>query len=177
MGTNKHQGCGCGGVIIAYYQLKMVLKILRNHIHFYLSINDTPDITRSTLWEALKSYVRGQVISWKSLINKQTREKETQLKQEITEIDRQHSCTPSVSLHRKKLSLQTELELMYTTRTFKLLTKAKHKYYEQGERTGKMLAQQIRKQAASRMITEIRTNSGHMTRDLKEIRMLLKTFI
>lgn len=149
---------------------------IKKHINLYLSFNDTPDVTKSTLWEALKAFIRGQVISWKSLKNKQQREKETQLKKEITETDRQHSSSPSVTLHKKKLALQTELELVYTSRTVKMLTKARHRYYEQGERMGKILAQQIKKQTASRMITEIRTDSGQVTRDLQGINDTFKCF-
>ncbi len=149
---------------------------IKNHINLYLSFNDTPDVTKSTLWEALKAYIRGQVISWRSLKNKQQRERETQLKKEITETDRQHSSSPSVILHKKKLALQTELELVYTTKTVKMLTKARHRYYEQGERMGKILAQQIKKQTASRLITEIRTDSGQVTRDPQKINDTFKYF-
>lgn len=72
--------------------------------------------------------------------------------------------------------MQTELELVYTSRTVKMLTKARHRYYEQGERMGKILAQQIKKQTASRMITEIRTDSGQVTRDLQGINDTFKCF-
>ncbi|MGL5901954.1 MAG: endonuclease/exonuclease/phosphatase family protein, partial [Cetobacterium sp.] len=43
---------------------------IKKQINLYLSFNDTPDVTKSTLWEALKAFIRGQVISWKSLKNK-----------------------------------------------------------------------------------------------------------
>lgn len=65
---------------------------------------------------------------------------------------------------------------MYTARTVKLLTKTKSKYYEQGERMGKVLAQQIKKQVATRMITEIRTSTGQIMRDPKEINSTFKSF-
>lgn len=152
------------------------LEEIRNQIIFYLSFNDTLDTKRSTLWETLKAYIRGQVISWKSLISKQHKEKENNLKLKLQEIDRQHSAMPSAALHRKKLSVQTELELTYTMETVKLLTKTRHKYYEQGEKISRVLAQQIKKQAASRIITEIRSETGLITKDLKEINSTFKKF-
>lgn len=149
---------------------------IKNQILLYLTFNDTSGISKATLWEAMKAYLRGQIISWKSLINKRQREKENQIMEELAELDKQHSTNPSTTLHNKKLSLQTELGFIYTTRTVKLLTKAKHKHYEQGEKPGKVLAQQIKEQAASRLITEIRTNTGQTTRDLKEINDTFKSF-
>lgn len=59
---------------------------------------------------------------------------------EILRIDQQYSVCPSPDLHKRKLSLQTELDLLYTTETTKLLTRAKHEYYEHGEKDGKVLA-------------------------------------
>lgn len=83
------------------------------------------------------------MILWKSLINKQHKERENCLKSELSE-------------------------------TVKLLTKTRHKNYKQGERISRVLAQLIKKQAASRLITEIRSGTGIVTKDLKEINYTFK---
>lgn len=44
-------------------------------IDMFLSINKTPDISASLLWETLKAYIRGQIISYVNHENKQRREK------------------------------------------------------------------------------------------------------
>lgn len=38
------------------------LECISNQIHIFLSINKTPDISLSVLWETLKAHIRGQII-------------------------------------------------------------------------------------------------------------------
>lgn len=161
-------------MIIACCLIKKSVEELKKQIDLYLSTNDTPEISRSTLWEALKAYMRGQIISWSSLINRQRRDKENKLTKEIAEIDKKYSVSPSPDLHKWKLYLQTELNLLYTTETTKLLTQVRHKHYEYGEKAGKILAHQIREQAATRLITERRTKSGQITIDPIQINNTFK---
>lgn len=57
---------------------------------------------------------------------------------EIKHINQQYAIYPSPDLHKRKLSLQTELNLIYSAETTKLLTQAKHKFYEHGEKDGRI---------------------------------------
>lgn len=140
-----------------------IIEGLHNQIQIFLQTNDSPEISRSTLWETFKAYLRGQIISLSSLKNKRRREKESKITQELVEADRVYACSPTPDLYKKRQSLQTELNLLYTAETTQLLRQSRHKYYEYGEKTGKLLAQQIKETTASRLITEIRTDSGQTT--------------
>lgn len=73
----------------------------------------------------------------------------------ITEIDDQYSTSPSPSLFKEKLRLQTEYDLLSTDKATQLILKARHNSYEYGDKAGKLLAQQIRQNSASRLITKI----------------------
>lgn len=104
------------------------------------SLSEVSDkITDMEEWEALKAYVSGQIILWKSLKNKQFRANETELNRKFKEIDRKHASVTSEDLHKEKLALKTELDLLYTTRTVKTLTRTKYTFYEQGERRSRLL--------------------------------------
>lgn len=149
---------------------------LQKQIQIFLQTNDCPEISRSTLWETFKAYMRGQIISLSSLKNKQQREKESKITEEIVETDRMYACSPTPDLYKKRVSLQSELNLLYTAETTKLLRQLRHKHYEYGEKTGKLLAQQIKETTASRLITEIRTNSGQTTTNPKIINETFKNF-
>lgn len=72
--------------------------------------------------------------------------------------------------------MQTELKLLYTNDTIRLLTQLRHKYYEHGEKTGSLLARQIKEVAASRLITEIRTSAGQITTDPKRINDVFREY-
>lgn len=149
---------------------------MKKQIDLYLSTNHTTETSRSTLWEAPKAYIRGQIISWKSLINKQRSHKENKLMREIAKIDENYSIPPSPDMHKQKVYLQTELNLFYVTETTKRLTHMRHKYYEYGEKAGKILAHQIREQAATRLMMETRTESGQVTIYPVEINNTFKKF-
>lgn len=47
------------------------VKFVSNQIDFFLTTNRTPGISASLLWETLKAYIRGEIISYSSYENKQ----------------------------------------------------------------------------------------------------------
>ncbi|KAI9999450.1 hypothetical protein NQD34_018194 [Periophthalmus magnuspinnatus] len=108
--------------------------------------------------------------------NKKRREKESTIICKIKEIDRLYETSPSSDLYDKRQCLQTELNLLYTSETTKLLTQLRHKYYEHGERVGRLLASQIKEQQASRSIIEVRTGLRQITTDPKEINDMFKQY-
>lgn len=94
----------------------------------------------------------------------------------ILEIDREYASFPSPELYKKRLSLQSEFQLLSTSETTNRLRRAKATYYEHGERAGKLLARQIKETTASRLITEIRKDTGQSTFDPQEINHIFKRF-
>ena len=51
-------------------------KFINSQIVFFLELNDTPDISSAILWESLKAYIQGQIISY----NAGERKKERKMK-------------------------------------------------------------------------------------------------
>lgn len=56
------------------------------------------------------------------------------------------------------------------------MTQARHRFQEQGDKAGKVLAHHIRESAASRLITEIHTSSGLLTVNQQEMNDEFKQF-
>lgn len=81
-----------------------IVEELKKQIEFFLQTNDDPDITRSTLWETFKVYLRGQIISLINMKNKQQREKESKITEELIELDRKYANSPTPDLYKKKNS-------------------------------------------------------------------------
>ena len=135
----------------------------------FLIINDTGEVSESTVWETLKAYLRGQIISYSVGANRLRTERISSLTHKILDLDRSYSVSPSPDLYKQRLALQTEFDLLYTNETAQLLLQTRHRSYEHGEKAGKLLALQIRKSAASRMITEICAQSGQTILDQQDI--------
>ena len=71
---------------------------LNNQIDFFLEINDTQDVTRGVLWESMKAYLRGQVISYVAHRNKECSRQFKELADKIADIDRRYALSPMPDL-------------------------------------------------------------------------------
>ncbi len=81
------------------------------------------------------AYIHGQVISYARFANRSRLTCLSEISDEILQIDRQHSLTPSPDLHSGRISLQSEFDLSIEELA-KLLLQSRHKFYEQGDKAG-----------------------------------------
>lgn len=89
---------------------------LISQIDFFLEVNDTPDVSRGVLWESMKAYIRGQVISYVAHRNKELADK-------IADVDRRYATLPTPDLYKEKLLLQTEFDTFMTWKAEKKYSK------------------------------------------------------
>uniref|UniRef100_A0A8C4SMS5 Reverse transcriptase domain-containing protein n=1 Tax=Erpetoichthys calabaricus TaxID=27687 RepID=A0A8C4SMS5_ERPCA len=149
---------------------------LRELYRIYIQTNQflprdkrSSEVSAGILWETLKAFLRGQMISYLSHRNKLEIKKVSKLKSEITRIDEEHARLPSKALHRKRQALHSELNLLTTKETEQLIYKSRHHYYEHGEKANKLLAQQIHKQEVHNAIPVITNTNGDKITDYKNI--------
>src|SRR4029434_189494 len=76
---------------------------IANQINTFIEINKTPDISASTLWDTLKAYLRGSVISY-TAFERRTREAELSgLMQKIGQLDTIYAANPSPDFYKERL--------------------------------------------------------------------------
>lgn len=73
----------------------------------------------------------------------------------LASIDERYSSFPYPALYKERLRLQTEYDSVTTDKATYLLTRAQHNTYESGDKAGKLLAQQARQTASSRLIPKV----------------------
>lgn len=144
---------------------------IKSEIEFFLAHNQTPGISYSLIWESLKAYLRGQVISYCAKQRKLCTSRLMQLADDILKLDMLYSVSPSDVLHKQRLTLQMEFDLLSTHHAENLILKSRHKYYEHGERAGKVLAHQLRQRTANQYISEISDEQNMKHTDHSEIVM------
>lgn len=127
-------------------------------INDFLIFNQTNSTSYSLLWESLKAYLRGQIISYSSYLNKAHKAKLDELSKAILKFDHQYALTLSSALYKQCLSLQSELDLLSTQDAERLLLRSRGTFYEHGNRASWLLAHQLKRCAASRLIPQIRDN-------------------
>lgn len=132
-------------------------------IEDFLSFNDSEETSPSLLWEALKATIRGRIISYSSYHNKQRRKTQTDTIEKIRETDRQYALTPTPELYQEKVNLQTQFDLSSTEKAEQTILRSKGKLYEYGDKASRLLAFQLKQEAASRYILQICDNSNNIT--------------
>ena len=138
---------------------------LTTHIQIFFDINDKPDIGCGVLWESFKAYLRGQVISFVSHFKKSEHYRLNGILDEIKKLDNVYALSPSPALYKKRLQLQSQHDLCSTGKVEKLLLQTKQRFFEHGDKAGKLLAYQARAAAASRLIPRIQAQTGDVTTD------------
>ena len=151
-------------------------KFINSQIVFFLELNDTPDISSAILWESLKAYIRGQIISYNAGERKRKMKRTTELTKAIKEVDLANSRAPSEELHKKRILFQTEYDILINQREEDLYLRSRQDFYEHGERAGKLLSHQLKQSAAAGMIVEIGDNLGNKIIDQKGINNQFKSF-
>lgn len=74
------------------------------------------------------------------------------------------------------MDLHVELDLITTTNAERLLSHSRSSYYEYGEKANRLLAHQLRRRAASRLIPQIKDHSGKLISDPDGINETFKSF-
>ncbi len=151
-------------------------KHISDAIDFFLETNRSEDTSPTLLWETLKAFIRGKIISYTAHTNRCHRAWHKELEDALANIDTQHSANQSPDLYKGRLKLQTELDLLSTREAEQLLLHSRDMFYESGDRAGHLLAQQLKSRNASNQIAQIRNNTGMITSDPGEINDTFREF-
>lgn len=149
---------------------------ISSKIKTFLSENKTPGMSCKTIWEAMKAFLRGEIISYAAFKRKSAKQKLNDISDQILSLDRQYAQSPSPTLYKERLRLQTEFNLLSSRQVEGCLMRSKSDFYEHGEKTGKILANQLRGVRAKQLIAGVRTDSGDTTSDQKVINDKFKLF-
>ena len=149
---------------------------ISSSIDSFLITNRTDSISHSLIWESLKAFLRGQIISYSANLSKQHNLKISRLTKSILNLDHQYALHPTPELYKERLNLQTEFDLLTTKQEEHMLLQSRGNEYEHGEKAGRLLAHQLKRQAASRLIPQIRDTSDNLLCDPADINATFKSF-
>lgn len=88
-----------------------------------------------------------------------------------------YASDPSPEFFKDHQYLQAEYDILSTGEAEKFILRAQHRVYEHSDRTGKLLARQIREADTSRMIPQLRLQSGAIIVNYKAINSEFKKFM
>lgn len=118
------------------------IEFVNTQLDLFFEINQNsapPDI----VWESMKAYIRGQIISYTSGKRNIYRSKVESLENEIKQLEREHLTSQNKEFQQKLRSKRLEYNTITIQKTENAMRRTRQKFYEQGDKTGKLLAWQI----------------------------------
>ena len=150
--------------------------MISDKIDEFILNNKSDSVSPSVLWETLKVVIRGEIISYNSKHNKMKKKQQDQLIEGIRNLDNEYAMLPTPETYKERLNLQMQHDLLTTERTDKLLLRSRGLVYENGEKAGRLLSHQLKKESATRNIPQINTSPGTCTVIPTEINDTFKSF-
>lgn len=146
----------------------------KSEIRDFLERNQTPGMSFSVIWESLKAYLRGQIISFSAARKKADTEHLKQLLDDILRLDINYSHSPSESTLKERQTLKMKFDLISTQQVEQPILKSRRTFYEEG--IGSVLAHQIRQKSSKQFISEIADEQGLKHTDHAEINSCFQQF-
>uniref|UniRef100_H2ZXN8 Endonuclease/exonuclease/phosphatase domain-containing protein n=1 Tax=Latimeria chalumnae TaxID=7897 RepID=H2ZXN8_LATCH len=125
---------------------------IQHHIEEYSDFNSSsPDF----IWEALKAVLRGHIISFSTAKKKKFQSQVTKLEMELRQAETEDCKHQTAESREKVVKLWRELNVISTSRAEHVILCTKSKYYARGDKAGRLLAWQLRRQGAERCIVAL----------------------
>uniref|UniRef100_A0A9J8DJL7 Uncharacterized protein n=1 Tax=Cyprinus carpio carpio TaxID=630221 RepID=A0A9J8DJL7_CYPCA len=126
---------------LSIHKYKTFCDFISHSIDEFLSFNQNEDTSYSLLWESLKAFLRGQIISYSSYSNKKHKTRLSELLVAIGNLDQECASDPFPELFKKRLDLQTEFDLISSKSAEQMLLLTRT-FYEHDDKANRLLAHQ-----------------------------------
>ncbi len=132
------------------------ISYMTTNIEIFLDANSN-STSHANIWEALKAYMRGHVLSYSAHNAKEYRRALATLEKDIRKLEQDHYATKK----EEHLNALTKARILHNNLCTKKEEAAMARTkYEYGNKTSKLLAWQIKKQKSDKLIHSILTKDG-----------------
>lgn len=150
------------------------VKYIASQIDMFFEINTTQTCA-CTKWEAFKAFIRGHMISYIGSQAKKAQRERMHLEYKIKTLQEKVFRKSDPSLETELLILRAEYNKLSSTRAASSLLTLNQTFYEQGDKSGKLLAWQIKQLEKQTPITNIISNKKVIV-DPSEINNIFKQY-
>lgn len=135
------------------------------------SISDT-----GVMWDAFKAYVRGRLIQYSALVKRAETKQMMKLEQDIKGLEKEHMQRPDPDIWRSLNKLKLDLNNISQKKAEFALFCTKQRYYEQGERAGKLLAHRAKQLQTQNIIPSVYDKYNKLITNKNETNEVFRTF-
>lgn len=148
---------------------------LQRDIEYFLQVNVGSTDRLATVWDALKAFVRGKCLGYCSKKKKESGKNVQTLEENIGKLEKQLAEKFDENKFKEICKLKFNLHEIYNKKAEYALFRLRTHFYENGEKTGKLLARQLKKMDSLSVITAIKNNDKLVTSSA-DINTVFKTF-
>ena len=151
-------------------------EFLKKQLDYFFEVNKTPDVSPGLLWDTMKAYVRGLIISYTARLKKNSRAEQRKLELELHQLQTKHNLSPSDELRNDIQVVKTALESLLTKKAEKSMFFMRQRMYEFANKPNRYMANLLRNRASAQNISYIRDPSGVHNYDNRVINDTFKAF-
>lgn len=146
---------------------KSFSEYISNKITEFLQFNDNGEVSDSTLWETLKTVLRGNIISYQSFNKKVRQKRMSEITTQLPLLEESYRTSKSDDVLKNIVNLKFEYSRIVGEQVCNYICKLKQKQFELGDKADSVLARQLKGVQAERAIYKITTNDRIITDPLQ----------
>uniref|UniRef100_A0A3B3I4T3 Reverse transcriptase domain-containing protein n=1 Tax=Oryzias latipes TaxID=8090 RepID=A0A3B3I4T3_ORYLA len=142
----------------------------------FLEFNDTSEISPSILWEAAKAVMRGKIISYSTHKKRKEKADLLELGNKIKTLETAYAASAQEHILGDLKNLKLQLNDIINKQTQFQIQRLRLERYENSNKSGKFLANQLKINKEKSTITSIMDQTGNVTHDPVKINNAFKDF-
>jgi len=139
-------------------------------------MKENENTTTQSLWDTVKTVLRGKFIAMHAYLNKQERSQINNLTLHLKQLEKEEMKNPRVSRRKEILKIRAEINAKETKETIAKINKAQSWFFERINKIDKPLARLIKKQREKNQVNKIRNENGEITTDNTEIQRIIRDY-
>uniref|UniRef100_H3B3K2 Endonuclease/exonuclease/phosphatase domain-containing protein n=1 Tax=Latimeria chalumnae TaxID=7897 RepID=H3B3K2_LATCH len=129
---------------------------IKSAIQEFFQLNQSPLSSPDVIWEAFKATICGKIIAFSSASKKAFRQQMVGLEQELRGAETELYKNNLEENRERVAILQHKLNGLSSSKVERALLRIRSRFYARGDKAGKLLAWQLRREEADRLIPAIR---------------------
>lgn len=132
---------------------------IKDQIKLFCETNCASSPDSFILWDTLKAYLRGQIISYTKGLKKQHIEDTDKLQKEILFLEKDYQRNGSSDTYQSLVQKNLQYNTLDTYKIKRAILRTRQRYYELGENAHKILSWQLKAEVNARSINAIQTET------------------